>query len=662
MDITLDFSAPVQDNTTRKSLGRRVSFANNTEVRMFEKNHTNQTFRKRRSSLRYSFAGSEDMDLTTVMTAGNLQNTNSAILEEEFDYDDNNFDDDMEVTEAIHGNLLRKRSLSMGRQPLSQLETNSPVSEADESRSDFSYDSMQSEGASEEQIHTMEFTVPVGQSLRLAEQDEAWLALKLMTHSGNEPSQSDPVSVDSPQRRGNDEMDLDDAMERLMKARSSLPLSTPLEPQVYGQDDTFTSTEDSFESDNDGNKTLNLSQVISRVSMDANNRCSMGYQDSNMDESEVYSNVAGSAPRQSEVHPELRPVSLQKETTPVEHVNRTTVFQPPPPDVEIASTKKSVPYGLFSSTPRTVSPSKSQSIASPSKTFKPKPTFSAAFAPPVSRPSPRKSDNPTTQQSKSVKRRHSEHDDDAEYTVADEPSPAKKQTMAHKWMGIVAPRDESRSPSKSTTTNALANKARPLSPSRKSPFQTAPSTSTTSLDRSSQSQSSGTRRPSGYFAKRKSLAVGFDPPASQDLSTTAPQSPKKSITFGRSSLGSAPADAWQPFDKDSNPEVAEKLFAPSSKSTKIDVVDVRGVTSRTPSPVRRSPPLLPASDYRLPSPEKVPAPTITISPVIETYEAQELSQEIEIDVDATYQWRETVQQADYEEEEIVRKSQLSNSA
>jgi len=658
MDLTLDLSAPVYDNTTRKSLDRRVSFASHKNVLFFEKSHLKSTgsprpsssipsldsrqtvgnennypgrgSRKRRSSARYSNAGSEDMDLTTIMTAGNFQNTGSAILEEEFDYDGDSFDD-MEVTEAIPGNLIRKRSLSMGRQPL--------INEVDESQSDIGNDSMQSEGTSEG-TQFMEFTVPLDQSLRPpAEQDDVWLALKQVTHSGNEPFEPEPDSCDPPQQRGSDGMELEDAVERLIRARDSLPLSTQPASQVYVQDDSFTSTEDSFESDSDGNKTLNLSQVISRLDMDTAARMSLGYQDSNMDESEVYGNIAESRPRQSSLPagPPLTP--FQEEAIPVEQDIRPTVFHPPPSAAPSAtSTRNSLPSSSFSFTPGTVSPSKSKSVSSPSKIAKPKPTFSAAFAPPVKKPSPKKFNNPVTQPS--LKRPRSAQDDEGGYMDADRPSPAKKQSMAETWMGITAPREESRSPPNSTT-KALANKPRPLSPSRKALFQTDASATTTPSENPSQPQPS-VRRPSGYFARRKSLAVGLNPPASQDRNTPASQSPKKStVAFGRSSLGPASANAWNRVDKDSKSELTEKDGS------------IHGVAPITSNPATRLPALEPASEPKSPSPEMPPAPTITISSATETSEIQDLSQEMEIDIDATQQWREMVQQT---EEEIVRTS------
>jgi kinetochore protein Spc7/SPC105 len=84
-------------------------------------------------------------------------------------------------------------------------------------------------------------------------------------------------------------MNLEDAMERLRRARDSSPHSSQPSQSIGQLDDTFTSTEDSFEGDGDeGNKTVNLSRVIGRLSIGTNARMSIGYQDSNMEESEVY--------------------------------------------------------------------------------------------------------------------------------------------------------------------------------------------------------------------------------------------------------------------------------------------------------------------------------------------------------------------------------------
>ena len=643
MDITQDLSAPVHDNTTRKSFGRRVSFASKTQVRMFKKpknstgspqsspdaSHYNSVSNendypgqnsRRRSSARYSIA---DMDLTTVVAPGNFHGAGSAILDEEFDHDDDNFSDDMEVTEAIQGNFLRKHSLSMGRRPLSQ---SGPSREVDESQSDIGDDSVQSEGTSEEHSQAMEFTVPLGQSLRPpAERDEVWLALKQMTHSGNEPPEPDLASDDSTRYHERNGMDLDIAMERLKRARDSLPLSSQTTPQVDDehakQDDTFTSTEDSFESDNDGNKTMNLSQVMGRDSMA---RMSLDYQDSNMDESEVYGNVAQSTPR-----PSLLP--LETPRSPVRQPIQSSVFQPPPRTI---LNPTSAPIDTPSSTSRADSPSKSKPPTSPSKGGRLKPTFTAAFAPPVIKPSPKKATTPGTQVP--IKRpRPSQHD--GLESDLDRPSPAKKQALVDRWMGIKETKEDARSAPEPTA--AKGSKPKPLSPSKKALFQSSSTTDHTS----------GIKRPSGYFARRKSLAVGFNQPStSQKDNTAIPSSPTK-ISNGvkRLSLGSAPSDVWRRFER-SPGSAPNNAPVPSSKM--VDKGAENNIRQQSSEVLTPSSPEIPSQvPQTASSPERLVAPAIVISQALE--DSQETNQDTDIDVEGTQQWREGVEPGEYAEDE-----------
>ncbi len=341
--------------------GRRVSFFNASFVRMYdpkrkassgnaapdggpdthvaqsnENDYPGNVSRRRRSSVRHSMAGSEDMDMTTIMQPGAFQPKGSAILDEEFEFDDDDDadygDDDMEVTEAIQGHFSRKRSLSMGgRQPLAEVESTSAAQSfaEDNTRSDIGNDSMRSDATSEQSSFMMDFTVPLGQSLRPAEKDDVWLALKQMTHSGDQPAEPESSFEEEEFQHRNDEMPLDDAVERLLRARDSLPLSGPLEidNDHEPQDDTFTETEDSFNDDDDeldGNKTLNLSKVLGRPSIGLNSRMSMGY-GSNMDESEVYGNMA--IPSHSTPRHSLAPLeqtsneTLQPISNPSRHEN-----------------------------------------------------------------------------------------------------------------------------------------------------------------------------------------------------------------------------------------------------------------------------------------------------------------------------------------------------
>lgn len=613
--------------------------------------------KRRGSSVRYSMAGSEDMDMTSI-APGAFQARGSAILDEELDYEDEgSYEGDMDVTQAIHGDFARKRSLSYGgRQPLSQLESPSATDSDDpnRSRSEVGDESVQSD-----QSLIMDFIVPLGQSLRPAKNDEAWLALKKVTHSGNDPSEPEPSSDDAPHEHGDDDMNLDDAMTRLKRARDSMSLSQTQEAHD-DHDDTFTSTEsteNSFEDEFDANKTLNLSQVLGRPSLAS--RMSMGYQDSNMDESEVYGNiVAGTqpTPRQS-LAPQPRPSELLQPP-------QSSVFQPPAPqndnlDAEQSTSQFPKPAAITSSTASTSTsraPSPTKSSNTPSKP-KPKPTFSAAFTPPVARPSPKKPDSSSAPRPSLAKRPRPSNQDEIDMDI-DKPSPSKRQALAGKWLGVAEPaNEESPTPAPAAKT---APKPRPLSPSKKAPFQSSGIVSAQSTSR----PPSALRRPSGYFAKRKSLAVGFSaPPTNEPTHSATVSSPKKKsgIGMGRASMGSGPSDAWSRFNRAAGSGVSEKALGKQKSSdkeaeAKACVRESARQASASPSPTRGSP--APAQrqptqqifqpDERSPSPE--------ISSIVganddlpDIQDDGDHSGKMGIDVDATRQWREGVEPAQYDE-------------
>ncbi|KAF8898451.1 Spc7 kinetochore protein-domain-containing protein [Infundibulicybe gibba] len=554
MDITQDFTTRINDNTSRKSFGRRVSFAPHSQVRLFKTqnaDNTNSTGtppsspaqdpsdahdqmnsvhdenvypgapRGRRRTSRYSVATEgDDMDLTTIMSG-------NATMNEDFD----EFDDDLEITGIIPQELMRKRSLSMGlaRPPLSQLHSGNdlPASQelsmvSDQSMSYSEGNSSQSD-IDPEYSQAMEFTVPMGQSLRPpAQHDEAWLALRHITHSGDTSIEPEQPSCDQ------DDMNLDDAMQRLMRARESLPSTQSTQESIVNypvinaeiRDDSFSSTDDGFD---DREHTVNMSKVLGRISLGDEARMSFGYQDSTMEESEIY----GSVLKPVESTPSGQPAQV---ITPVPALPENaetprptfSVFRPPSP---VAATSQegsqipSIPTAQvpFNSTPRipalsSIPKSLVPPPASPSKP-KAKPTFSAAFAPPTTRPSPKKNIQPSSPS----KRPHP-----PDITSASQPSPAKRLAV-----GDTQPRPTE------TTSNAKPE-ARPSSTNR------------TGLSTNSNQRASSTlRRPSGYFAKRKSLGVGLAtlPPGVEQTSTihAAKTSPKKAgIGTGRASMGSAP--------------------------------------------------------------------------------------------------------------------------
>ncbi|KAF5377618.1 hypothetical protein D9615_005105 [Tricholomella constricta] len=675
MDITKDFTTKIHDNTTRKSFGgRRVSFAENVRVRLIEGINKKAdgtespqsspiadsppapptypptdendypgaaSGSRRRSSARYSIAYSEDMDLTSIGPQGFLVVGDSAIADEEF------VDDDaMDMTEVIHGDLIRQRSLSMGtRPPLAQLhhpdQDHSRSNGLDQSQSSEESESQVLSDADSDRSTPMDFTMPLSRSKRPpVEHDALWHALRQATHSGDTPIEREPSSDDFDHGSVppvDDEMDLDDAVQRLMRVRqslSSIPVmrAEDINGGINGhrepQDDTF-STEGSFEDQE--NYTMNLSAVFGRASLGGADigRVSLG---STMDESEVYGAIAvpsQSTPRHSIARPE------QRQTNPgQDHGPAFTVFQPPPaseshplsttttePPPQRPVVTFLAPRGPTSPS-KTISSTSAPSSPSIAKLPQARTGFSAAFAPPVARSILNKRPRPSTDEGRSA-------------VDADRPSPAKRAAIAGKW-----PADSHNVVSPAAPSPKL--KPKPLSPSKKAPFQ-APAVTT-----SSQQPSSSLRRPSGYFAKRKSLGGTLvSQPQKDDAPVAAKSSPKKNaaLGFGRASLGSGAADAWQHFDKDAGSGIEkgkEKVALLCDRETARQTAAALAITRGSPAP---------ASPQPAPLAVETPAslsPVVDISTLLGPAGDED---EENLDVDPTEQWRNAVEPSEFAEKD-----------
>jgi len=311
MDMTSIVRFDVE--STRKSLGRRVSFANHAHVRLFEvpEQNTNSTASpqsspavqvenrpatndenaypgassfRRRSSMRRSIAfseggGEESMDMDSDDTGyspaaffrvGNDFEEGEDL--HDFGDEDDYPDDNMDVTEAIPHNIIRRRSLSLGvpRQPLANL--TSPLASIDDQdeqveEAPIEQDSARSQSVASEDnaSQLMEFTVPLIRPQKPP--SDAWLALRAATHSGDTPY---IPSSDDEEQRGVQDMELTDAVSRLQAARTSIGLGSG--DGEEGQPDSFNSTEDSFAEENsgisdEGNQTVNVTQLLRRVSL-----------------------------------------------------------------------------------------------------------------------------------------------------------------------------------------------------------------------------------------------------------------------------------------------------------------------------------------------------------------------------------------------------------
>ena len=272
------------------TIQRRVSFAEKSQVRLYDKDHRNSEGSvpsspeqdpeqetdqpppvvndenaypgaskprpRRRSSLRRSFgtdagAGEESMELDTtkiIALTDELKLTDEGWdgSDEETGYDE----DDMDITEVVRRQsvALRRRS-SMRRQSLAPPEE----TEQDESISNAQ--------ESEEDRPHMDFTVPLGQPLRKPDPPpDEWHALRAVTHAGI----NDSVSEDGETETN----ELEDAISRLMAARDSLGLSGD---GLAGGGDSFASTEsDSFTQDPadfaDADRTMNITGLLRRAS------------------------------------------------------------------------------------------------------------------------------------------------------------------------------------------------------------------------------------------------------------------------------------------------------------------------------------------------------------------------------------------------------------
>lgn len=544
----------------RKSLMRRVSFADQAHVRLFETQNTNSTaspqsspmqeavergptdenaypgaskFRRRSSirSLAFSDGGGEesmdmDSDDTAFGPAAYLRAQNEEAINDE-DFPDDEFvfdDDDMEVTEAIQMNIQKRRSLALtpSRQPLANVisppENHNGASQhhisADQSYTE--EDSLVSEGNVSQ---PMEFTVPLIRPP--APPSEAWLALRSVTHSGDTPY---IPSSDEDEEHGERDMEITDALTRLQAARESLGLghaSGDEEPEQ--ENNSFTSSEDSFgddDAENDGNQTINVTQLMRRVSLgagtgDGNSTMEItstyDSQEEPIDDqpsvaeavlsssenptADVNGNIAQARPQES-VHEESETrLAVFKPAAPIEEVPNTLPSAPAPRPVAVPKpfSFSFTPRGqppVSSVRPRPLSPAK---FASPSKA-----KFSAAFAPPVVRPSPKKRIKNAIDGSEPEER----------------PSPAKKLA----------------GPGKLTALFHELSKEQPtqLSPSKKVPLQVHARSASGLVKR----PSIGFRRPSGYFAQRKSTggAVSSASPVPVSLAKKA-YSGRKIISF-----------------------------------------------------------------------------------------------------------------------------------
>ncbi|OBZ79248.1 Kinetochore protein spc7 [Grifola frondosa] len=619
---------------SRKSLARRVSFAEKAYVKLFkvpeqnssspaqdspsqsqdQPNYENAVRRRsavgRRSSLAYSEYGERSMDMDMDDTAPLPEEflkqfrtqTNESALEDDDFTDDDDDEEDMEVTEAIAMNINRKRSLSLGgpsfpgrgRSSIAPLTSSQSYSEnqppprlqilhlprhvegqsyehdqaeEDQDLTTSSSRSFVTEGSSGEDTQPMEFTIPISRSLREPKPPtEAWLKLRAMTHAGAEPYEPPPPESDdddgfdqpsyshAAEDRGEEPMELTDAVTRLLKARSSLglpPLSADTTDggsfvqEEQFQDDTFTSTEDSFADDDvvgAGDHTVNLTSL----------RMSLGTLDSTMDETDVYDEAAVNVPINAPTsdQPSFVPTTAAATSTtstlqllplpllyPTVSSNQAlpSVFSAPQPVKGSVFSAPSAATNIFVPVSAPRSPGKPPAPATVPKPFTfgiprpPSPAKATVVPPPAKSPAP----------SSSTASRLPVHKGTAAFALPSTPkSPLKRP----------APSDADDARNKEDRPSSAKRPAvGKLSPSKKAAFERpAQSAAAPAL---ANRRSSMARRPSGYFAQRKSLGAGVLPPNLSATGEGRGGTPKKTAGPGlglgraRASMGATPSGA-----------------------------------------------------------------------------------------------------------------------
>ncbi|KAJ6519385.1 Spc7 kinetochore protein-domain-containing protein [Mycena sanguinolenta] len=629
LDYTTDFQTQIHDNPSR-------NFASNAHVRLIDRvnkdDNTNSTAspqsspiassdpvdddaprpavlsnenaypgaamrNRRRSSIRQSFGS--DMDLTaTGSDAFLFAGDGSALADEDMDFDDDSVD--MDVTEALDAESIRTRvSLGGARKPLAQISAAAPSTvptDADQSQS-FTDQSQSSYTSDPSQEPPTEFTIPLNHSLRPpAHEDETWMALRRMTHSGETPYEEPPMSSDD------EYVPVAYEGERLLSTPGPVPTTSQ-------QDETFSSTDDSFGDADNGDRTMNLSKVMGRVSVAGGGpRMSVGQPDSTMDESEIYGSIIP-PPAQS------TPVQ-QPRKQPIPEPSRPSIFRPPSP----------------SKNPTTPAPS------SPSKAIT-KPTFTAAFAPkvvPAKRPA---TDGSTPAPAKrlslapkvaepSPNKRPRDPDEDA-----DKPSPAKRLALAGKW---AASSGSTTAPEPRPVTPTDAAKPKPLAPSKRAPFlaQNAAASTSTAL-------------PAATFGATATVGIFCASENGPKVPEEEGGSRPRAREYGICTLGC--------LDPGKEKEKGKEKEQTAENET-VCAREAERQATASPTPSRGSP--APASPRpaspRPKSPSKsadVSSPAIDLSTMLETAPGFGEAA-LNMEVDPTEQWRDGVQEADFPEEEV----------
>lgn len=620
---------------------RRVSFADKSQVRLFDRDHTNSTgsppsspaqdpeedadqpplvindenaypgankFRpRRRSSLRRSFgtdigAGEESMELDTTKI---ITMTDELKLTDQVwdgsDDDEGYDDDDMDMTEIVRRqSLASRRRSSMHRRSLASPE------EADQDKS------VSEVGESEDGPPHKDFTVPLGQPLRKpSPPPDEWHALRAMTHAGV----NDSISEDG----DTEPNELEDAISRLMVARDSLGIGGD---GLAGGEHSFASTEsDSFTQDPadfaNADRTMDITSILRRASSGTlsvpSQESTSDYSISRTHDTDERIKLPVVLPQETQspsIYPDLSQLTPSISTKPAPIFQKPTSIQPTQPVFKppTADTPKAAPLGaggVFK--PR---PLERQSVFSLQPSVKSNAPTTVSTATTAAQPQKR----PITETEKPVEER---------------PTPGKRRATSHLTApstsrAASAPPEESPSKGMTPTPSGPGKKAGLTSSPRKPGFPA----------RGRSSSSSGLRRTSASFAHgQKPGTIG---PTVFAFGTRVPAPAK-----GRKS---APGDAPSPSKKTSSfPPEREELVSRSTAVQELqDEEDMElerdDETPELAQPPRPKPPsILPRAQGPVAHPEESPQESGEERPQIEIAP-------LEGD-DATGRWRDEVTMA-----------------
>jgi kinetochore protein Spc7/SPC105 len=622
MDFTRDIKSPIKEYASRKSLGRRVSFASHAQVRVFEKDQnrgeahapspvagpSSQTgapvndennypgassMARRRSSLRRSVAFSEngeasmdmDSDLESSPLPANFLAEGSFLQDEEGSCDvSGNWDEEVDMdltTTNIPTNRSRKSSL--GLSSLSRPRDDSALDD-----DPFSEDVTQGSTGdlSGVQAAPTEFTVPLNKSLRQPEPPTAeWLALRAITHAGEDtPYEPPPSDLDEDETfdrgermdLGEDDMDLTEAETRLRRMRESLGLTN------VPQEDSFTSSEGSSFDAGD-NQTVNLTSAWRRESLGTDSS-------SVMDPMNVQSTSGESIADEAVNRALPQTLGADEPAGPSGQHDPHARATPPAPTASVKTTDLprdtadhrpppvfSKPAPVFSAPKnRPPSPSKAKSPASPRK------AGTAAFALPVTRPQPKKG------------------------LLSDSVGGGVFSRLGGQENSVRGP-TEHNTPMAASTSGL------------------SKSVSITSAAR--RSSAGGLRRPSGYFAQRRSLVP------SDVLNMPRPLSPGKKVS-------SASVNVTESSETDQDLVNAGRENVEPSPSLQHPPVHAEDATKGTSV-------LEPSNS---PPPTPPPLPTVT-EPMPESDPPAMHSIDALSHTDATEEWRNNVRTSNLVEED-----------